>query len=272
MNYRHYNRNPPRTAATLFVVDNKNTVNCSFCRGSHASVSCNIVTNVQERKNILRQQGHCYIYLRCGGHLAHDCQSIIKCYKCGARHHVALCNKMERDTVTKIQSALNPTSATFERATKGKVNMTRSEEDSLKENNYVAPKVITTSHVKSYDPSEGTKSSSIFLQTANCVVNDPSNSRGERVTIRVMFDMASQRTYLIENVRKQIGFPALCKENIVINVFGNTTSNVRMTLFPYAWKIQRQVFKSTSMHYPQTKYAPPCMTSISYGRRAIIPT
>ena len=224
-NYGHYNRNPPRT---LFVGDNKNIVSCSFCHGSHASVSCNNVTNVQERKNILRRQGRCYICLRRGGHLACDCQSTIKCYKCGARHHVALCDKMERDTVTKIQSALNPTASTFEKATKSEVNMTRSEEDSLKEHKDGVPKVVTTSHVKSYDPSEGTKSSSILLQTANCVISDPSNSRGERVTIRVMFDMASQRTYLVENVTKQIGLPPLYKDNIVINVFGNTTSNVRI--------------------------------------------
>ena len=106
--------------------------------------------------------------------------------------------------------------------------MTRSEEDSLKESKDAAPKVVTTGHVKSYDPSNGTKSSSILRQTTNCVVSDPSNSSGERVTIRIMFDIASQRTYLTENVRKQIGWPALSKENIVINVFGNTTSNVRI--------------------------------------------
>ena len=78
------------TAATL-TTGVKTKPKCTFCQGDHGTVDCRIVTSVQERRNILRKSGRCFLCLRRAGHLAKDCDASIKCFACKGRHHVALC-------------------------------------------------------------------------------------------------------------------------------------------------------------------------------------
>ena len=88
-----YNRTAPSTAPALLSSSNRKSYSCAFCRGSHSTAECNVVTDTQERKNILKRQGRCFLCLRSGGHLAKNCTSNIKCFNCNLNHHVALCHK-----------------------------------------------------------------------------------------------------------------------------------------------------------------------------------
>ena len=63
---------------------------CLFCKQSHNSGQCTVVTNIDARRKILREKGRCFVCLR-SGHIATNCTVSIKCFKCGKRHHVALC-------------------------------------------------------------------------------------------------------------------------------------------------------------------------------------
>ena len=47
---------------------------------------------MEDRKAILMKQGRCFICLRRGSHLAHNCDSKIRCLGCGGRHHWAVCD------------------------------------------------------------------------------------------------------------------------------------------------------------------------------------
>ena len=51
------------TAAALTAANTGKT-NCTYCKGSHNTVECHVVTDVQERKKILRNTGHCFLCLR----------------------------------------------------------------------------------------------------------------------------------------------------------------------------------------------------------------
>ena len=88
-----YNRTAPSTASALLSSSNRKSYSCTFCGGSHSTAECNVVTDIQERKNILKRQGRCFLCLRRGGHLAKNCSSNIKCFNCNLNHHVALCHK-----------------------------------------------------------------------------------------------------------------------------------------------------------------------------------
>ena len=78
-----------QTSAAL--LGGNNTPDCTCCRGKHPSFDCHIVTNLQERKNILRKTGRCFLCLRCGSHISSDCKSSVKCHICNGHHHVSLC-------------------------------------------------------------------------------------------------------------------------------------------------------------------------------------
>ena len=63
---------------------------CSYCR-QHSSISCRTVTNPNERKQILRKTGRCFVCLR-RHHTSRDCCSTLRCTGCGGRYHTSICN------------------------------------------------------------------------------------------------------------------------------------------------------------------------------------
>ena len=63
----------------------QNAATCTFSKGRHSTASCGIVTDVSARKVILRNEGCSFICLK-KNHLAK-----IKCFECGRRHHVSVC-------------------------------------------------------------------------------------------------------------------------------------------------------------------------------------
>ncbi|CAB4004998.1 Hypothetical predicted protein [Paramuricea clavata] len=79
-----YQRNKPGTAAALFTGLHNTT--CSYCQGKHLSANCKTVTNVAARRDILKRSGWCFVCLR-KKKISRECQSNIKCFKCGRRHH-----------------------------------------------------------------------------------------------------------------------------------------------------------------------------------------
>ena len=62
----------PSTTSALFTEGGKSIQQgpwCTYCKGTHPSVNCNVVTDISARKQILRQKGRCFRCLRTG-HLA----------------------------------------------------------------------------------------------------------------------------------------------------------------------------------------------------------
>ena len=87
------NTSIPATASTLFASSKNRNQSCTFCHGQQPTAQCHIVTDIRERRNMLRRQGRCYLCFRKAGRLAKDCEVSIKCFNCRGRHHVALCER-----------------------------------------------------------------------------------------------------------------------------------------------------------------------------------
>ena len=71
---------------------NRGELNCLFCKGNHRASECQVVTNIDERREILKKQGRCFNCLRRGGYLARNCDTKVQCFKCSGRHYLAVCN------------------------------------------------------------------------------------------------------------------------------------------------------------------------------------
>ena len=71
-----------------------------YCNSDHLTNSCDIVKDVQARKDILRRAGRCYICLR-RNHISKNCRSALKCGKCQGRHHETICHR----TATTVQDS-----------------------------------------------------------------------------------------------------------------------------------------------------------------------
>ena len=80
----------PLTASSL-LTSGSGAPKYSYCDRSHTLSTCRTVTNVSERKQILRRTGRCFVCLR-KNHMSRECRSMTKCKKCNGKHHVSICN------------------------------------------------------------------------------------------------------------------------------------------------------------------------------------
>ena len=63
----------PYTTGSALLSGNRVEFNCLFCKGNHRAAECRVVTNIDQRRDILRKRGRCFICLCRGGHLARNC-------------------------------------------------------------------------------------------------------------------------------------------------------------------------------------------------------
>ena len=84
-------KGPPSTSALMAGSDGNQKPMCVYCGQHHPSVQCSIVTNVQKRKEILKNSRCCFICIR-KNHLSRNCRSRSRCSKCHGRHHASICD------------------------------------------------------------------------------------------------------------------------------------------------------------------------------------
>ena len=68
---------------------------CVFCNKPHYSVSCEVIKNVNRRKEILLRDARCFVCLK-KGHRANMCERP-NCRNCEKRHHQSLCDQGKRN-------------------------------------------------------------------------------------------------------------------------------------------------------------------------------
>lgn len=87
-------RNPvtksPHTALSL-MTGASIQVSCVYCSQPHSSTSCRTVTDLEERKCLLRTGGRCYVCLK-RHHISRNCRSSTRCSHCRGRHHTSICS------------------------------------------------------------------------------------------------------------------------------------------------------------------------------------
>ena len=170
-------KSQPVTAAALFTANKNRVPNCTFCKGVHASAECHVVqTSIKERKNCLLKQGRCFLCMRKAGHLARDCDSSIKCFRCRGHHHVALCERSRNfytDSKKQLQSS-EPVKEAFE-------NKDVQEKDGYSQTTFCE---VNTGNEK--------QNTRVLLQTAYVKATNPDDA-SQHMKLRVILDSGSQK-------------------------------------------------------------------------------
>ena len=174
------------TASALFSGEGK--FSCLFCRGDHLASECHVLTNIEERKGILKKQGRCFICLRRAGHLARNCNSKIQCLGCQGRHHLAVCDGRGARASDNSDSAVDGASNQPESAT-------------------------SAMHVSS--------GMHVFLQRAQVVLSKPGLEGTKKLNIRAIFETGAQRSYVSQRVVDALKLETINTEKLGIATFGN---------------------------------------------------
>ena len=85
----------PLSSSPVYAGSEECTLQCVFCKKNHKSITCSTITEPKARRTILRRSGRCFVCLK-AGHITPGCQSKAKCFNCGARHHVAICENPQK--------------------------------------------------------------------------------------------------------------------------------------------------------------------------------
>lgn len=108
------------TAFTLIAGSSPSSSTCCYCQPGHSSNKCKNVTDIEERRRILRKTGWCYVCLqRC--HVSRSCRSTTKCYKCKGKHHSSICMaEIPKDPVSKDETPTGPIAPSSQTGTSSK--------------------------------------------------------------------------------------------------------------------------------------------------------
>lgn len=168
-------------------------IKCVYCGQSHWSDECKKFATLQARKEKLR--GSCYKCLQ-RGHLLKDCQRDRLCAHCGkSGHHRSLCVKLFPDTTQ--GSNTDPQNA-----------VSRNTDVTSEPQNI-------SQDVEEMMLSSG---SQVQMQTATSEVTNSSGS--PVVSVRIMLDSGSQRTYVTENLARYLNLQLKAPERLAVVTFG----------------------------------------------------
>ncbi|XP_057302726.1 uncharacterized protein LOC130636893 [Hydractinia symbiolongicarpus] len=165
-----------------------NSISCSYCKGSHNSNRCTVVTDVTARKQIIRAKNRCFNCLK-SGHLVRNCNSKNTCFKCKGRHHISLCDAKGGGERNKNNND-------------GQVPHSQDDEQNQSSNVNVV----------------GCHNSTL-LQTANAhLLNTDENS--VVFSSCVLFKNCSQKSFITSNAKQRLKLKIIRSEILNVKVFG----------------------------------------------------
>ena len=175
---------PPTTSALFNPVGS-----CVYCKRAHNADECSKVAKVDERKQLLRDAGRCFVCTK-QGHLSRGCRSSSRCRYCNGRHHSSLCFKngsSEKKEVEKKDAkhdarSLDPTATPFKTTT-----------------------FLTGA------------SEQVLLQTARATVCNPESPHHSVLTF--IFDSGSQRSFITREARQRLALTACGRKELFISTF-----------------------------------------------------
>ena len=193
------------TAATL--LSRSVGPSCCYCQQGHPSSGCQVVTQTDTRKQILRRTGRCFICLR-RGHISRECRSTMKCTKCGNRHHTSICLKDSPHAEPHLPSS-RPTGGLPVQGT----STSTSSRPGLNSDAAVYP---TSSNITLY----ANLDKAILLQTAQAPVCNPTMPNA-LMRVRIVFDTGSQRSYVSHRIRDALSLTPEGEQHMSIATFGS---------------------------------------------------
>ena len=226
-----YQRNKPATAAALFAGLHDTT--CSYCQGKRLSANCKTVTNVAARRDILKRSGRCFVCFR-KNHISRECQSNIKCFKCGRRHHGSLCMSGQPrqqhpnpDPTTNQREPRHPRqpATETEKGDETGIGGKNLPAQPNRERDQQQQQQATTSQTMHV----GTRTS-ILLQTAKVNMYKP-GMRENRINARLILDSGIQRSFVTTRVKNQLNIDAEGTENLMIKTFGGEAEELQTCEF-----------------------------------------
>ena len=179
-------RDPPPSATSL-VSGGTSSISspCCYCNKLHLPINCDVVSQVEARKQALRRSGRCFSCLK-KGHLSRECRSRDRCHTWGRRHHTSICGHLAEQEPGSRQPTRNPPDNNGATLNVANPPTTQLNPDAPVFTGTVLPPTTSAMCVDS--------NKTVHLQT---VVADIVNPR-DSLKVGIVFDGGSQKSYLTQ--------------------------------------------------------------------------
>ena len=230
---------PPIPTAGTFFGATSNTESivpkCVYCNERHFSASCNKVTDINVRRDILRRDKRCFMCLK-KGHLVDQCDK--SCRNCKRRHHQSICQaKSPGESLNSHPPPPEENSSQSKPETQVPSNTTRV--------NTANTETPTTHFTTATSRSKG----SVLLQTATAVATNEDLSKS--TTVRILFDNGSQRSYVTDNLKSKLGLKSTSTETLRLNTFGETAyRNQRCQVVTLPLRNNNEYVEISALNFP----------------------
>ena len=239
-------RNLP-TAATLVArdstVSSDGVPQCVYCSARHFSASCDRVTDVINRKEILKRDRRCFLCLR-KGHRNTQCPSNKDCRRCHGNHHQSVCERRHIDPrAVPFQPQANHAKLAQE--------TNRSSENS----NPTSVSHTTTASSKGQ--------SKVLLQTVATFAQ--ADHQSDPVPVRILLDCGSQRSYCTNALKEKLALVPTKTETLSLNTFGDERfTKQRCDLVKLTLQGKNEDIKISALCFP--KICSPLPTTLDLTR------
>ena len=173
--------------------------NCAYCKGNHNPLQCTVVRDPSRGHTIIHESRLCFNCL--GHHWVPECKSKNRCRNCRRKHHTSLC------------PGSSPPAPPLSVANNAVTTQPVIEGDS------------TVSDVATFHSMQGndTQCRMTLLKTAIA----PVEHHGRRVNAHILFDEGSRRSFIADDLARQLHLIPSRKELISLSAFGGTSSSVK---------------------------------------------
>ena len=193
-----YQNDAEHNISSTLHVNTPRSVTCSYCKGDHKSLNCNIVTDIKARKAHLREKNKCFNCLD-ESHYVKECYSKYVCFNCKGRHHVSICPTLKSNNPL----AQKQLTANVDKGLPGQ----QTSDETLR-------RTTTSSMVISLQDNT-------LLQTAEARIMNVDGNRCTQ-TARILFDNCSQKSFITEDLRRRLKLNPIRREKLSIKAFGST--------------------------------------------------
>ncbi|PFX25822.1 hypothetical protein AWC38_SpisGene9512 [Stylophora pistillata] len=196
----------------------ENQIKCVYCGVFHYSASCENVSDLYARFEILRKGRRCFVCLKTDHH-GSSCKRNHRRFE--GHHHQSICRKFVSKTpdyssdssgLDDQNSREGQNSTLVSHASEPIVNeidqVTNREEGS--ETPFLGSTVTATSTPRARG--------SILLQTATAIATN--EDRSKSIPVRILFDIGSQRSYVTDHIKAKLGLTTTSTETLRLNTFG----------------------------------------------------
>ena len=160
---------------------------CPYWQTSHFPDKCDVITNIETRKTLLKSQRRCFNCTKKVNNLKYG-RSKKTCFKCKERHHTSICYQPGRSEI-------------------GENEKESSESSKIDDKNKKTSTMLTNS----------IKNREIILQSAVVLLTIHQH---RKIEAKMILDTGSQRSYVSQKVPRHLILKTIRTEEISIDSFG----------------------------------------------------